>query len=434
MKVGRIARFTLLAIVSLAALSCSGTGTRRPSVVLIIIDTLRADHLSCYGYRRSTSPSMDSLASTGTRWAMGCGQAAWTLPACASIMTGLNPRAHGAGMDIPTGNVFGLDPATPMLALQMKGAGYRTGAFFNVYWLDADFGFHRGFDTFECRENGGGMAGETVDSAAEWLSSLDEGEDFFLAIHLFDPHDPYDPPAPFDTLFTPEGVQGDSCWEVTPEGGLARPWQLDHLRGLYDGEIAWTDAQLGRLFSELRRLGLDDRTLVIVTADHGEEFLEHGYFGHGRTLFQETVHIPLMISGPGVPVGAVDEGLACQVDIVPTILDLCGVPSPDGLDGISLLSDTVLSRVIPASGINTGDEFDLASVTAPGAKLIWNAARDSADHYDLERDPGEMHPLPPDSVLLEEVLFYWATPCELEPVLLEDWKVVPVLRDLGYIR
>ncbi len=431
--------FILLFPLLLGMLSCrtdGASGEGRPSIVLVIIDTLRADHLSCYGYRRITSPSLDSLAGAGTRWSMGCGQSSWTLPACSSIMTGLSPRVHGAGMDVPTGRVFGLNHAMPLLSTHMKGAGYRTGAFFNVFWLGADFGFHRGFDTYECVDNGDGLAGETIDSAINWLSSLGRDEDFFLAIHLFDPHDPYDPPAPYDTLFTPhgEGAMGDSCWEVTPEGAIARPSQLAHLQGLYDGEIAWTDEQLGRLFAELRRLGLDQRTVVMVTADHGEEFLEHGYFGHGRTLFQETTHIPLIMSGPGVTAGAVEDAPVGQVDILPTILDLCDIAVPENIEGVDLLADPDTARFLPASGINTGDAFDLASITARRMKLIWNAGTDHSSTYDLVHDPGEMDPLPADSVLLGYVLFYWASPCRLEPILLEDWKVVPVLRDLGYIR
>ncbi len=415
-------------------LSC-GTAGQQPSIVLIIIDTLRADHLSCYGYERNTSPVIDSLANSGILWEYASAQASWTLPATSSIWTGLTSRAHGARMDVSTGEVFGLDPAMPVLPMILKGRGYRTAGFFNVYLLSADFGFHRGFDTFDCRENGDGMAAETVDDAISWLEEVKQDGPFFLAVHLFDVHDPYDPPEPFDRLFSPEGTLGETAWEVTPEGAVARPQQCDHLERLYDGEISWVDSELGRLLSELRNLGLSDNTLVVLTADHGEEFLEHGYFGHGRTLYQETVHVPLIMSGPGIDAGVVNPGVVGQYDILPSIMDYCGIPVPEGVEGISILgSEPLDERSVPASGINTGTYFNQASVTNGSSKLIWNADTDSSEMYDLISDPDEQNPIPPDSVLLEEVLYYWSTPCSWNPGPIEAWRVAPVLRDLGYIR
>ena len=425
--------FSVAVIVLSCLLSC-GSGDRPPSVVLVIIDTLRADHLSCYGYDRATSPNIDSLAAAGTTWGNTFSQSSWTLPATASIWSGLSPKSHGATMNVGTGEVFGMDPGMPVLPMILKSHGYRTAGFLNVYLLGPDFGFHRGFDTYECDERGDGLAGETVDRAIEWLTDLQDDESFLLVVHFFDVHDPYDPPAPFDTLFCPGGAAGETYWDFAEGGRVARPEQCGHLMGLYDGEIAWVDCELGRLFGALRSLGLSDSTLVILTADHGEEFLDHGYVGHGRTLYQETVHVPIIMSGPGVRAGEVRSETVGQIDILPTIMDHCGIAAPEGLEGVSLLEPGLpADRILPASEINTGLSFNIASVTDGSEKLIWNADTDSIETYDLQADPGEMHPVHPDSGLLDSVLYYWATPCRWRPVPLEAWRVEPVLRDLGYI-
>jgi len=416
-------------------LSCSTRG-KQPSVVLIIIDTLRADHLSCYGYSRNTSPVIDSLAGSGIMMKNACSQAAWTLPATTSIMSGLSSRSHGAGMDVRTGRVFGLDPGMPLIATIMNGNGYATAGFFNVYLLGSDFGFHRGFEAFSCRDNGDGFARQTVDAAVAWLEDAGGDKPFFLAVHFFDVHDPYDPPDPYDRYFTADGLQGDTFWEFTPDGAVKNQERLDYLMGLYDGEIAYVDHELGRLFSSLRRLGLSDNTLVILTADHGEEFLEHGYVGHGRTFYPEIVHVPLIFSGSGIENGVGVSSACGQFDILPTILDYCDLPSPEWQDGVSLFdTDARDNRVIPSSGINTGEDFEQVSIRNIDELLIWNAETDELEMYDLRTDPMAREPAAqPDSDMIERALYYWSTPCHWNPVLLEDWQVAPILHDLGYVK
>jgi len=404
---------------------------------LIIIDTLRADHLSCYGYERTTSPSIDSIARTGVICENVFAQSSWTLPATASIMTGLTVRGHGAEMDVPLGNVYGLDPATPTMPVLFNSAGYRTAGFFNVDLLSEDFGFHRGFNTYSCRENGNGMAGVTVEQAVEWLETtvLESTDSFFLTIHLFDVHDPYDPPSPWDMIYSETGAEGGIEWTVTPEGAVADTSQYSQMIDMYDGEIAWVDDRLAFLFEQMREMGLAENTIIVITADHGDEFLEHDYIGHGRTLYQETVHVPLIMTGPGITEGEVIQRETGQYDILPTVLKLSGIETPKGVEGVSILGETDYSgRYIPASGINTGPDFYQASVVRNGRKVIWNAETDASEMYGLGADPTEQHPLLADSVLLEAVKYYWTTPCAWYPVLLEDWQVTPVLRDLGYIR
>ncbi|OPL17948.1 MAG: hypothetical protein AVO35_07250 [Candidatus Aegiribacteria sp. MLS_C] len=445
MRYPRLPGLVLAAIVLTATASCT-RGVERPSVVLVIIDTLRADHLSCYGYRRDTSPVLDSLAEAGVMMENVTAQSSWTLPATASIMSGQTPVSHGAGMDVPTGRVFGMDPEMPLLAMVMNDNGYATAGFFNVYLLSGDFGFHRGFDLFECRDDGNGKADSTVSSAIRWLQRVPDDRPFLLVVHLFDPHDPYDPPRPFDTLYgtggseRDGGLEGDGglereigFWKFTEEGAVADTGSRNRLEGLYDGEIAWVDGQLGRLMAQVRDLEREG-TLVVVTADHGEEFLEHGYVGHGRTLYPEITSVPLIISGTDALRDVHPEAMCGQVDITPTILDYCGLEMPVPVRGRSLFGlEHTGTRMLSASGINTGSQLYQVSVRTTRKQLIWNARTDSAETYRLDLDPLAQEPLPADSALLDRALFYWSTPRPWEPDMLESWEVSPVLRDLGYI-
>lgn len=411
-------------------LSC-GLREDKPNVILIIIDTLRADHLGCYGYERDTSPFIDSLAGTGTLWLNAQAQSSWTLPGVSSIFTGLTVRSHGA--DKVDGYVYGLDPEIPLITTLLKSEGYQTGGLFNVYLLSEQFGFHRGFDAYNCNYLGDGEADTTIDMVLEWLNLIDTNRPFFATVHLFDVHDPYDPPFPFDELYTESGTAGDSLWQISPEGMLIDPGQKNHLMALYDGEINRVDFQLERLFSYLRTRGLAENTIIVFTSDHGEEFLDHGWIGHGATLFNEVLHIPLIITGTGISAGVTEDVNVGQYDILPTVLSLLGIDIPDGLDGMDILSGNVpVLRPVPASGLNT-DDPPLASVLIDSMKVIWNSELDRALVFSHNTDRGEHHGVPADSLLLEKVLFYWATPCIWNPPMIDQSTITPILRDLGYL-
>ncbi len=432
----------LLAAVLLALCACGG-GSGGPNVVLVILDTVRADHLGCYGCNRQTSPVLDSLAAAGTLFARCQAQSSWTLPSVASIFTGLPPRATGAGFR--GGAFYGLDPALETIPTILHSGGYRTSAILNVVFLSEDFGFHRGFDSFDCR----GFAGEgserladgtTVD-ALSWLDSAGEGR-FFLLVHYYDAHMRYDPPAPYADLFTDPSYSGpyDSAWggvphlvavnsgeEVIPGDGLR------NLEALYDGEIAFVDASLGELLSGIRERGLGGETVVIVVADHGEEFMEHGGIEHGLSLYQEITHVPLVISGPGVPAGRVDSALCSQLDVLPTVAALSGLAAPEGLPGRDLLAGGE-SRMVPASGVLWSME-DMTSIVDGTGKAIWAPGSGATEGYDLATDPLEASPVAPDPALLEEAGSYWATQQTGHPSVVNFRESVDrALRDLGYIR
>jgi len=402
----------------------------RPSILLIVIDTLAADHMSCYGYHRDTSPSMDSLASSGRIWLNMQAQAPWTLPAMTSILTGLTVRTHGCRHYDDAS--YGLDPLLPTLATILREEGYRTATFVNINYLDVEtFGLSRDFEHFCYHDEGHGRARLTVDSLFAWLDGDTCKEPFFVFFHLFDPHLPYDPPEGFDTCYEPMGTAGITKWKLNALGECY-PMQTTHLVNLYDGEIKWTDSQLGRLFAGLRERDLSDNLIIILTADHGEEFLQHDDWGHGSNLYQHVLHVPLIMAGPGIPEGTADSTTVGQIDILPTILTFAAVPVPESAEGLNLFGEIPHDRPVYSSGVFA--DSACAAVVAEHDKIIWSPVDDSSEMFDLENDPAEMNPLDIDSLLLDRLLEYWAWPCLWEPTKNELTLLqLKQLRDLGYI-
>ncbi len=442
-------RIPLIALVLSAC--CLPAGCGRPAaevsnVLLVIVDTMRSDHLGCYGYARPTTPHIDSLARSGTRWARVQAQCPWTLPAIATIMTGMGDRTHRAGMW--DGAFYGIDPALPFLPHLMNQGGFQTAAFFNVLFLDASFGFNRGFDHFDCIGSAEASnlrdAEATTDAALDWLSTAgDSGTPFLMVVHYYDPHLTYDPPEEYAELFIDHAYDGafGPSWGSKTDVALVNDDStgidsagVANLVGLYDGEIAFTDDQIGRLLAGLGSCGLSANTLVVVTADHGEEFLDHGGLGHGHTLYQELLSIPLIMSGPGVPQGIVDSTLVGQIDITPTILAFSGLDIPGAMEGMDILAGPGEDRILLSDLLMTTG----GRVTARrmDQKLHWVQSSGACAQFDLALDPSESSPLPEvDASLAEAAGYCWATPALGHPSAVDlDEAAARTLRDLGYIR
>ncbi len=444
-----LAAGALLLVTMLAAVSCGLPEELRgrPNIILVSIDTLRADHLGCYGYGRDTSPTMDSLAAAGTMWTRCIAQSPWTLPSHATIWTGLSEAAHRSSWY--EGEMHVLDPSLPTIATVLHGKGYRTAAFTNICYLSGIYGFDRGFDHFAWEANGDGMAAITVREASRWLEdNIGNPRPFFMVIHFYDVHAPYSPPSPYDTVWTEDGVGPDSVdwWDVTEEGELLNPEERERLVGLYDGEIRWVDDQMGHLLTALRELDLAGSTVIMVTSDHGEEFLDHGWIGHGHTLYQEQLHVPLIISGPGILAGEVNHSVAGLWDIFPTITGLLGYGTPATVEGTDLLDGGPdPGRAVPAgapgpdryafdgSGVRVFEPRDMASVQVGDDKVVWDVLADSTVQYDLRLDPDELDPLPPEPGMVEAVESYHATPPLCDPAPVESNETDQTLEDLGYI-
>ena len=375
----------------------TGPAATRPNVLLISIDTLRADALSCYGCTDATSPNLDALAASGVRFEQATSTSSWTLPAHLSLLTGLTVSAHGI-CDERLWDAVG-QPGGPR-ELPLRGeylsetllrAGYRTAGYYSWRYLTPEFGFGPGFETWSRIGDtvwGGGpkheryaalqRAGDqaaleawraeapadfdeqrpsanlVVDAGLEWLDARGP-EPFFLFLHLFDAHDDYLPPPPFNVAFDKDYTgMVDGRMVSAPgskiHGGLP-PADRRHLEALYHGEVAWIDSQLGRLFAGLEARGLRDDTLIVVTSDHGEEFYEHGAKIHRTHLYRESVEVPLIFSWPrGLPASRRVAGPVGLVDIAPTIAALTDAPSPcsvSGRDLSPLLSGEASNSAVP---------------------------------------------------------------------------------------
>jgi arylsulfatase A-like enzyme len=337
-------RFERALIGGLLALAMIGlAGCRRPpcegmNVVLVVIDTLRADHLGCYGYDRDTSPRIDAVAEESILFERAEAAASWTLASTATILTGLYPFAHGL-----VWTTHPLSPDAITLPERLQAAGYATYGYSANNIVSRLSGFDQGFDRFVTGK--WPHAGEVNAAILPWIEEAASGErPFFLYVHYLDPHDPYDDPAGYYALF---GGRPDRGKEFNGDAELKRliagqPSGLSNddvanLVARYDGEIRFVDEKVGELIDFLRSKGLFDRTLVLLTSDHGEQFLEHGWVKHGATLYEEETHVPFLIRVPGEPKRRI-AGRVDGADVTPTILDLLGVPPGRdvAMEGVSL--------------------------------------------------------------------------------------------------
>ncbi len=450
--------------------ACGERGPRRPNVILVSIDSLRADHLGCYGYERDTSPRIDRLAAEGVRFETAISTTSWTLPAHAALFTGLEDETHGV-----VDNGLALAPAHVTLAELLQGAGYRTAGFYGGPYLHPTFGLAQGFELWQsCMSALPAGASErdvrasamavdapshedvtgprTAEAVEAWLAR-DEREPFFLFLHLWDVHYDYIPPPELVERFDPgydgpvdgRGVASDPALRAgMPERDLR------HLVARYDGEIRFTDAILGRILDALAARGLLEDAVVVVTADHGEEFLEHGGTGHQRTLFDEVVRVPLVVWAPGRAArGAVVAEPVRLIDVLPTIARLAGIKAPlavQGRDLGPLLAPDAQraglagdERAPPAlCELSVNDEA-LFALRRAGEKLVVDERAGLAQRYDLARDPGERAPAPlADPSALEAArraarsfgrFLDTRAPGAVEP----DSELIETLRRLGYL-
>ncbi|HLY37158.1 MAG TPA: sulfatase [Candidatus Binatia bacterium] len=385
-----------------------------PNVLLLMIDTLRADHLSCYGGTAVSTPHIDTLATGGLRYANMFSQASWTRPSVATILTGLYPSSHGA-----VHKADRLPDRVDTLAEMLQRAGYRTIGFANNANVSQAFNFQQGFDEyrylapdffFRADEPASQLTlysglrlvrerflshyvdvhhyyqpAEVVTAEVRrWLDGRrDDGRPFFLFVHYMDAHDPY-----FAHPFNGEGYARVA--HPNPDPALA-----EKLHQLYASGIGYLDEHLGVLFEDLHRRGLWDNTLVLLTGDHGEEFHEHGGWWHGTTLYDEQIHVPLLVKPPGTHAGRVIDEFATSLDITPTILAAAGASVPPSLPGHVL----PLDGGAPPSRQSVFAEEDLEGNVLQAVRTReWKIVNANPGNprglapeelYDLGGDPGE---------------------------------------------
>jgi arylsulfatase A-like enzyme len=431
-----VSRFLVCALVALLA-ACGGSPPHPPNVVLVVIDTLRADKLGTYGNERGLTPFLDALAARGTVFEHAYAASSWTVPSMASLFTSRYPTQHRV---VTFAQRIGDDEVT--IGERLHQAGWLAGGYAANPNLQGRFGYAQGFaDWHADAPQDGEVDGDTLraqalawlDRAAPWR----QGTPVLLYVHYMEPHAPYEPREPFRSRFAVDDAghvldpaaavsqmiarATGGATQIDPDrrvdlGAAAAnlllagtPLTRAHalpLERLYDAEVASADDQVRQLFDELDRRGVLDGALVVVTADHGEEFFEHGRGSHGITLYEESVRVPLIVVGPGVPAGRRVSQNVSLVDVAPTLLALLGLEAEPRFEGRSLVP--TLAGAIPGRGAgpdivlqlersvpeNLDHRAHVRGLVRAGEKLLVDR-HDAGELYDLDADPGETRRDPP---------------------------------------
>lgn len=482
------------ALVGIIIALAASPGTRRATaerdepanLLLITIDTLRPDHLGCFGNPGARTPNLDALAESGVLFETTIASAPSTAPSHATMMTALSQRAHGV-----LANGQKLSEGIVTLAERLHAAGYATGAVVSAGVLAPRTGLDRGFDAYirayerPGRKNEVSIAESTFTRALPWIRQHANGR-YFLWVHLYDPHQPYEAPGVLGEFADPSYEGRMKKWDEM----LLLSWNrlgtipardARHINARYDAEVSYVDAQVGRFLSALDDAGVLGRTLVCVTSDHGETLGEHaGYFGHVHQLYDTTLRVPLIFSRPGapdlVPAGRIVSRSARLLDLAPTCLDLLRLPPMERVEGRSLLpfdggvahatdivraesradSATLASETAARAALAARDQIvcetgpsdregpevqtipRIVGARTPKAKLLRWLDRDSMEVFDLAADPGETRNLAGSGTPLEAdlagLLSLWEQAMGGAPVLeaLDD-ETRERLRSLGYI-
>jgi arylsulfatase A-like enzyme len=394
-----------------------GTGGRSRKIILVSIDTVRADHVGCYGYGKNTTPAIDALAADSAVFLNTYAPSSWTLPSHVSLLTSLSCFRHGVNREDGR-----MDSSTVTLADVLRTKEFVCAAVTGGGFVSPVFGFSKGFDLYLQAEgspwNSRG-AGQIFDAASQWIDR-NGPKDFFLFVHTYQPHSPYIPPPPCDTMF----IGPDAPWKMIDVGShLGGPWGLYRnlpdverrtIAGLYDGEIRYSDdALIGPLVAKLKERKIYDETMIIVTSDHGEEFFDHGSWEHGHSLYDEVLKVPLVIKFPGSKYRGKRISTAVRlIDVMPTVMDVFGAPAEGlGLEGRSLLpviggrgKKDRISLAYLAGGVLGAPVGEKISVIEGRDKVILNKPWDPAEpgtflappppfaeieSYDLFSDPRE---------------------------------------------
>ena len=424
---------------------------------MICIDTLRSDHLSCYGYGRNTSPNIDKLAKSGIRFGQAYSQAPWTLPSIASILTSVYPSVHGA-----YGVYKKLFPNVTTLAEILSAKGYVTSGVVSHIFLAPKYGLNKGFRDYSVVSSNGketSTSDKVTEKALKWLSKNYKNK-FFLFVHYFDPHYDYIEHKEFRFVSNYKGMieSGMDIWEIRKMINKLSEDDIEYLKALYDSEIAYTDKFVGILLYSLKRYKIDDKTIIILVGDHGEEFMSHGWIGHTKTLYNELIKVPLIIKAPNLEKNKIISNPVELIDIMPTVLNLLRIKYDSAkFQGDSLMpliegriKDYQKNRIYSTVRFEDSEDrrYDTEfafkrSVILKSMKFIYDYKKNSSELYNLKDDPKEKSNItnirPEDTdyckALLEKIIKYNAQLSEkfrLLPVLTEDEK--EKLHSLGYIK
>lgn len=419
---------TLLAATALLGCHSGATVPGKPPIVVVLVDTLRADYLGAYGFEGEVTPNLDRFARESILFRRCFAQAPWTKPSIASLFTSLHVGVHGvtshhgqfAAPPPQSGRrtTETLSGAAVTLAEALRGAGYTTAAFVANPWLRGAHGFAQGFDLYNNRVRGQGVTAERVLRLFwKWLRKVPRDKPHFAYVHLMDVHGPYEAPAEdyeavrrSASLGPPEPLDSRARKRI-PMYLRRSTWfgkrveDVRVMRGRYAAAVHALDRRLGAFFEELRQRDLWDDAVVVVTADHGEQLYEHGGWDHGFTLFDEELHVPLIIKLPhGRRAGHEVTGVVSLIDLMPTLLALAGAPAVEAAQGRSLVpqldgADEEGVSYATAAKWNPG----LHSARTERYKLIHNVFGSQSDLFDLTRDPAERSALGSESPVRAEL-------------------------------
>lgn len=416
------------ALLALPTFSCSRAEDAPRPVVLISIDSLRADYTTPYGHVAKFAPEIPStpflqeLADDGLLFEHASAPSPWTLPSHMTLLTAMNPGEHGV-----RSRKYSLSPNIDLVSDRFQAAGYHTGGFFSAPFLHPAWGFGRGFDLYiPSADYLGTIAAGTalaakgksdevvaihhqshtdnetgaqvVDRALAWLEQDGKHEEpFFLFLHFWDPHYDYFPPKEYAEMFHP-GYDGDVVGDELMKGDLEVPIpadDMDHLKALYEAEIRYTDDQIRRLFDRLEELGVENPVVAIVS-DHGDEFDEHGYRGHHWTLYEEVMHVPMVLHAPGlIPAGKRIPASVSIRDVAPTLMDLAGLPAWTDRSGLSLRplwEGQEQDREVSMDLLRPAKRMQMLGYRYGMRKGIQDVPTNTFTTYDLSVDPLELSP------------------------------------------
>jgi len=428
-------RRALVAAFLLAATAPAGAAPR--NVVLLSLDTLRADRVGAWGSPRPTSPTLDAFARRGVSFERVITEASWTLPAHMTLLTGRHPTSHGVTLESRA-----LPASVSTLAERLRAAGWATAAFTEGGLVAGHFGFARGFETWDDRSRDVRL---TMYRGRRFVEGRDPARPFFLFLHTYAIHCPYHPrdewAARFRTRPAADAIDTEGkCGNPHFNSMKLRPGQVAFLSDQYDAGIAAADDVVRDLSLLLDEQGIRDDTIVVIVSDHGEELWEHGQIGHERTLHLETLSVPLVVVAPGFA-PRVARGPAGLADVVPTLLELLGLPAASDVDGASLVGAMRGGSVATDARFSELDRHvRLRSVVRGDLHLIADLDRGTRAAHDLREDPREKTPLGPGAPGVAELAAVLDAHLEAlaAPDALEAPELSPAererLRALGYLR
>jgi arylsulfatase len=453
MRMTRVNLPLLLLAFSAGCLVVAGCGrdqqsARLPNILVVLVDALRADHLSGYGYDRPTSPFLDKFTEGGVTFTRAYAQASHTKLSVASLMTGLNPPSHHvrtSNWSDTAGNVTSdiLSPQVRTLGEILQDAGYRTAGFVTNPHLQGFHGFDQGFDHYRYSDWHHIDAARLGAQATAWLVAQAKSP-WFLYLHYMDVHSPYAPPAPWRYRYADRRIKLRPLNIMGPPERPVTPALVDHTVAMYDAQINYWDNEFKALIGDFRKRGWLEDTVVVVLSDHGEEFNEHGGFGHGYTVYDEMLHVPLiMVHDRGLPGPPLRNDTARVVDLLPTLCALAGVAQAVGAtDGSDLFA---AERLADPGEIPVYAEVSWASmprtVRTTRHQLIFNKATAVWEFYDLADDPRQQRNRYREedpivrrlAKVLEELRLGSGRIDASGPIQLDD-RTIEELKSLGYVK